>query len=285
MKHAYLIMAHGDMAVLDILLSCIDDARNDIYLHVDSKDAIPKFSPLRYSRLFVIKERIDVRWGDLSQIETELALFRAAVNAPEPYSYYHLLSGADLPIKDQDYIHDFFRANAGKEFIGYAEFSMTDEIVRKVQRWHLYPKHFKSASFFIRLIRRVFIRFQELFGIKRNKGIQFKKGDNWVSITDGMARLFLSKEQWIRKTFTHTFCGDEVVMQTICWNSIFKESLYNLQDEWAGNQRIIGWQNGELIDWTANDYEKLKNSSALFARKFNTEDPEFLLKIVELSKK
>lgn len=285
MKHAYLIMAHGDMALLNILMGCIDDPRNDIYLHVDAKYVIPNLTPLKFSNTYVLENRIDVRWGDLSQIETELSLFMAAVNAQEPYSYYHLLSGVDLPIKSQDYIHDFFRINAGKEFIGYGELDITDEIVLKVQRWHLFPKQFRSNSFFIRIIRRGFLRLQELFGIKRNKGVQFKKGANWVSITDGMARLFLSKEQWIRRTFTHTFCGDEMVMQTICWNSEFKEHLYNVSDEWQGNRRIIGWQNGRLVDWTEENYETLRESEALFARKFNADDPEFLSRIVELSKK
>ncbi len=37
---------------------------------------------------------------------------------PGHYEYYHLLSRVDLPIKSQDDIHDFFRANQGKEFFG-----------------------------------------------------------------------------------------------------------------------------------------------------------------------
>ena len=37
MKHAYLIIAHNQQSVLDTLLDLLDDARNDIFLHVDAR--------------------------------------------------------------------------------------------------------------------------------------------------------------------------------------------------------------------------------------------------------
>ena len=36
-KHAYLIMAHTQPELLKMLLKKLDDERNDIYLHIDSK--------------------------------------------------------------------------------------------------------------------------------------------------------------------------------------------------------------------------------------------------------
>ena len=37
MKHAYLILAHHEFALLQTLIGCLDDARNDIYVHIDRK--------------------------------------------------------------------------------------------------------------------------------------------------------------------------------------------------------------------------------------------------------
>lgn len=37
MKHAFLIMAHGSLPLLRVLLSMLDDERNDIFLHIDRK--------------------------------------------------------------------------------------------------------------------------------------------------------------------------------------------------------------------------------------------------------
>lgn len=71
MKHAFLIMAHGSLPLLRVLLSMLDDERNDIFLHIDRKsDMLDGAEPLVLSkaRLFVLEQRVDVRWGNLSQI-------------------------------------------------------------------------------------------------------------------------------------------------------------------------------------------------------------------------
>ena len=38
--HAYLIIAHEQFDLLESLLKCIDDARNDIYIHIDSRSEL-----------------------------------------------------------------------------------------------------------------------------------------------------------------------------------------------------------------------------------------------------
>ena len=144
MKHAYLILAHNEFVILERLIQSIDDERNDIYIHFDGKlENYPVFQPL-HAGLFILTERIDVRWGDISVVDAEFALFDEAYRRGE-YSYYHLLSGVDMPLKSQDYIHRFFVENKGKEFIGYYQGDMTTEIDRKVRRWHLFPEHFKDT--------------------------------------------------------------------------------------------------------------------------------------------
>ncbi len=39
-KHAYLVMAHNDWSLLSKLLRCIDDPRNDIFIHIDKKASV-----------------------------------------------------------------------------------------------------------------------------------------------------------------------------------------------------------------------------------------------------
>ena len=282
-KHAYLIMAHGDFALLQCLARALDDPRNDLFIHIDAK--VSNLPEVRTEKAgaYMLKDRIDVRWGDVSQIETELLLFKTAITNG-PYTYYHLLSGVDLPLKNQDYIHCFFETHAGKEFIGFAETVLTPEIIRKVQRWHLFPRHFRDGGLFIRLLRSAFLRLQEVAGIRRNRDIAFCKGANWVSVTEDFAQYFLSREAWVRKVFSHTFCADEMVLQTLCWNSSFRQRLYDTSDEWRGNLRLIGWKNGRLQDWQAADYDLIADSDALFARKFNASDMGFIERVLTLSK-
>lgn len=284
MKHAYLILAHNEFGLLGILLGCLDDARNDIFVHIDRKvKDLPQLHTEK-AGLYMLEDRVDVRWGDWSVVEAEYALFATAAEKG-PYQYYHLLSGVDLPLKSQDYIHAFCEEHAGNEFIGYTLTKMTPEVVRKVQRWHLFPEDFKNRSLLKRAIRALWLRTQELIGIKRNRGIDFKKGSQWVSVTDAMARYFLSHKEWAHKVLTHTFCPDEIVMQTLCWQSPLRENIYNTEYDGTGCMRAIGWRRSQLRDWSAADYDKLAASPALFARKFNSSDPAFLEKIVSLSQR
>ena len=288
MKHAYLILAHNEFEVLKLLVSCLDDGRNDIFIHFDKKvAALPDIRTER-AGLSILQNRVDVRWGAPSMIEAEFALFEAAC-ARGPYQYYHLLSGVDLPLKSQDYIHDYFNRHDGKEFIGYTWTQMPADFARKVQCWHLFPEDFKSKCFPKRALRAGFLRLQELLGLKRNRDVDFKKGSQWVSVTDGMARYFLEHRGWIRKTFRNTFCCDELVMQTLCWMSPYREHIHSLASDGDGCMRAISWREkpagGEMVlkDWSEADFESLKASPALFARKFNGRDPGFLKKICELA--
>ena len=282
MKHAYLILAHHEFGLLQTLIDCLDDARNDIYVHIDKKVKVLPELHTHKANLVIINQRVDIRWADYSMVEAEYALFKEA-QMHGPYAYYHLLSGVDLPLKSQDYIHRFFEENQGKEFIGYTLTEMTPEISRRMQRWHLFPKHFSRKRNVYSAFRSVFLRCQELLGIKRNRKISFAQGSQWVSITEKMTQYFLGQEAWAKKTFAHTFVPDESVMQTLCWNSPFREKLYNNSLDGIGCMRRIGWRGDELIDWSASDYDTLADSPSLFARKFNSTDQAFIQRIVELS--
>lgn len=270
MKHAYLILAHNEFGLLQRLVSEIDDSRNDIFIHIDRKvTELPEISA-EMSELIFVEDRIDVRWGDWSVVEAEYSLFKEAVGHG-PYQYYHLLSGVDRALKNQDYIHNFFDRNEGKEFIGFTYTGITPEVRRKAMRWHLFPKEFRDTPFLKRALRAVFLRIQEATGYLRNRDIAFAKGSQWVSITDDMARLFLENREWAEKTFTHTFCSDEMVIQTLCWNSPLKEKIFCTTDDGKGCMRAISWRNGVMTSWSEEDYTGLKKSEYLFARKFTSQ--------------
>lgn len=283
MKHAYLILAHNEFGLLQTLVSCLDDPRNDIFIHIDKKvKEMPKLKAAK-AGLTILDNRIDIRWGDYSMVEAEYALLETAV-ARGPYAYYHLLSGVDLPLKSQDDIHRFFEEHKGKEFVGYTLTEMTPELSKRMQYWHLFPRHFSRKRNGYSLVRGIFLRLQMTLGIKRNKDVDFKKGSQWVSITQELVQYVVSQKEWAAHTFTHTFVPDECLMQTLAWTSPFREQLNNIDSDAAGCMRAIGWRNDELIDWCATDYEALIASPALFARKFNTKDPAFIERIAALSR-
>lgn len=287
MKHAYLILAHGSYSLLQRLVSAIDDERNDIFIHIDRKQTELPHLQVKRSRLFLLdRERVSVFWGDVSVVAAEFALINFAHKQGE-YAYYHLLSGVDLPLKSQNDIHDFFEAHQGKEFIGFYDGAdLSVSLVRKVQRYHLFAQDFRGSGLVFlakRIARALAIRAQEFLGIKRHTNIRFAKGTQWWSLTGALIESLLSKQAEILSLYKHTFCADEIAIQTYVYNSPFMAQVFAPEDEAKSSLRHIGWRDGALYDWTRADYQDLKHSTALFARKFNEEDPDFLDSIIELS--
>jgi ABC-2 type transport system permease protein len=89
----------------------------------------------------------------------------------------------------------------------------------------------------------------------------------------------------VRRVYTHTFCADEIFVQTICWNSSFRDRVYDMHDEGHGCLRMIGWKDNQLEEWKEKDFEILMNSEALFARKFSIRHIEVVDQILnEISK-
>lgn len=283
MKHVYLILAHNEYPVLECLIKAIDDPRNDIYIHIDNK--VKKLPILKtiHSNIYILEKRIDVRWGDVSVVEAEYLLFEEA-SKKNIYTYYHLLSGVDIPLKSQNEIHDFFGLYQGKEFIGFYQYPMAKEMDRKVNRVHLFTKDFRQVpgiqSFTKRLLRFGALKIQYALGYRRNKDISFKKGTQWVSLTDNFVRYVLKQKKEVLKIYKNTFCSDEIFLQTLCWNSHFRNNLFNSENEEQGCMRMIGWKDGTLHDWENEDYEVLVESEFLFARKFNSKNIEVVNRIL-----
>lgn len=284
MKHAFLIIAHNDFTVLKALLTLLDDERNDIYVHIDRRadELYEKVSTLKLSRamLWVVSERMNVYWGDISQVMVEYLLMQVATSHA-PHAYYHLLSGVDLPIKPQDEIHDFFHRHAGKEFVSYWLDEGNQKNVRKrVSRYYLFTRSLKRNHskwhWIAAPVRNLCLALQKATGYRRPMDLEFRKGDNWFSITQEACMYLLSKRKWALTRLKYTLCPDETFVQTLLWNSPFRDKLYDTADPNTGCMRKIDWKRGHPYVWTASDFEELCHSKELFARKFSSDDTRFI---------
>lgn len=85
--HAYLIIAHDQFDLLESLLKCIDDERNDIYIHIDSHsklDIAGIQNILQNSRIEFVP-RIHIRWGGFNMVRCEYELLEAAFESGREY--------------------------------------------------------------------------------------------------------------------------------------------------------------------------------------------------------
>lgn len=287
MKHAYLILAHNEPELLSLLVERLDDVRNDIYIHFDRKLSILPDIKTQHAGLYILKDRVDVRWADVSMLEAEYKLFHAVVDSGSQYSHHHLISGVDLPLKNQDYIHSFFAQHQGKEFVGLHQRPMNSHADRALHYWHPFTRSFRGSGcvFAIkRILRYLVIQTQVLLGIRRNTTIPFHKGGQWVSITRELIDYLLEQEDRAFTIFSRTFGADEYFVPTLIWDTPFMERLFDATDESRGAMRYIGWRaDGQLIDFTSQDLPALQQTEYLFARKFNSRDKVFLQEILALS--
>lgn len=286
-KHAYLILAHNQFELLKILIELLDDERNDLYVHIDSKvdnfdfekfSKIPKKSNIYYT------DRVCVTWGSFSQIQCEMTLLKAAVkNCTEEncYAYYHFISGVDLPIKTNDEIHDFFDENAGKEFLYFSSNRPLLEFENRIKYYHFFRS---KRNTLYKIIAQVLLIIQKVLHVNRlkNKNIVVQKGTNWVSITDDFAKYIVSNESFVDETFSKSYCADEIFIQTMFVNSPFCDNLYmkNCNNNQLAAARLIDWNRGNPYVFTLSDFDEIKNPPAMFARKFDlNKDSEIVYKI------
>lgn len=273
-KHAYLIMAHTQPELLKKLLQMLDDERNDIYLHIDSKSKdypLEEVAEIPKKSKCIFTERTDVKWGSYSQINCEMVLLKEAVKTE--HAYYHLLSGMDLPIKTQDEIHEFFEKHAGLEFVDEDLPKISDAALSRVKYAH---KFYGKAGSAKDILGALSTKGQRLLGVDKTKkygDIIFQKGRNWFSITHGLAKLVVEKEAWIKEVFEKSVCGDEMFLQTVARNSEYASKICNpntMPD--VPDTRYIDWERGSNNNpyvFREADFEELKKASGLFARKFD----------------
>ena len=283
-KHAYLIVAHTNWWMLEKLIRALDYQDNDIFLHIDKKVKdfpLEYFQGLcQYSNIFIYRE-YKVKWGNYSQVETELFLYKKAVEYCE-YEFYHLLSGSDFPIKSQNYIHDYFSKYSGENFIQIVPLEKTtEEIQRRVRYYHFFVRKSKRFTFLFSFLRKAILALQMMFRVYRNKGVQFFYGANWSSLTHEFVKYLISQEYLIQKTFHHVNSADELYRQTIIKKGDFK--IHSEQrDTCLSISRYIDWMDcsGSPRELGIEDFEKIKESEACFARKLG-KNKELVIKIID----
>ena len=113
MRHAFLIIAHNNFKVLDRLIKALDCSENDIFVHIDRKvRKYPWFEATR-AGLYILEERVEVRWGHVSQLEAEFALIEKALDHGH-HDWLHIISGTHFPLATQQEIDSFFRNMEGR---------------------------------------------------------------------------------------------------------------------------------------------------------------------------
>lgn len=265
MTHAFLIIAHNEYGILQRLVSALDADGNDLFVHIDRKvKDLPRLQVGR-ARLFLLPDRVDVRWGSVSQIRCELALLKAA-RVQGAYDFCHIISGTTLPLMPWEQLDAFFASHKGKCVLTPVHKDQPYQETLKMHRKNLFLKHYAAKGLRGRISQflwRCGIAVQRLLKREINPGMDFYKASNWLSLPQEAVDYLLSREDEILKTYRYSFCGDEYFVPTELMASPLRDSILN-----CDHYLKCDIPRSTSGVFHLEDLPELQRSGFLFARKF-----------------
>jgi len=287
MKHAILIIAHGNFRHLMRLISHID-SNCQVYIHLDRKWVLSKQEYDTLSQFPTVKgifSRYRINWGGFNMLKTALYLLKKAVCDKE-IQYFHLLSGQDYPIRPVTEFTKFIEENNGKEFLEYHILPYHGWDNGTYRRYEYFFFHdlfnFKTTKG-RRWINKA-LQFQMKWNIKRRIPHHFEKlygGCCWFSLSRDCIKYVLEythKYPAFYRWLKYTFVPEETYFHSVVLNSPFKINVVNR------SLRYVDWRfrNGNCpANLDESDYEALRTSDAFFARKFTKEISAELINLID----
>lgn len=251
----YLVLVHQSPPMLAILLERLQDSNNHFVIHVDAKEDIHPFkNAVRdIGNCHFIQNRYESTWGSFALVEATLEAMSYVRNVLRKRQRIILLSGADFPIRNNQFINDFLAKDKDAIYMEY------DRVPR--EEWYLGGIH----------------RFP--FYDQVSKDIHFYGGSQWFSIPAKVVTIifgFLKINPNFLAYFRHVRIADESFFQTLLLNCGHPYIVANIRNE---NLHFILWESPFIHPQTLTmiHYEKVKNSKRLFGRKFSLAESRELM--------
>lgn len=298
MRIAYIILAHKYPEQLVRLISTLKTDDVSFFIHidknVDSKIFQQIFTELKAFPNVSFLKRYKSTWGTFLLTKAILEGIKSIVETGTYFDYVIHLSGQDYLLKSNEQIKSFLQENKGREFIEHFPLpckKWKGGGLRRVEYWHIRWKdeyycipeerEFKSPiasllySFLIWLFPKK-RKFPEEFPLYGGSAFWCLTGECVKWIND-----FVKQNPKFVNHFNYTYCSDELFYQTIILNSPFKDKVINEHlryIDWGNN---VNAYNPRILD--KNDFDKIRESGKLFARKFDmTIDRDILDMIDEM---
>ena len=273
MKQAFLICAHKDMDQLNGLVRQLCDPDFCIYVHLDRKSAL---APARlHPAARLVRERVAVCWGDVSQVESVLASMRQILHEVPDFDKLIHISAQDFPLLPNRLLKAELARMRGYELI-----ETTPIAAHGWRVMHRYAYfHRDSGALAERLACAAANRALRLLGRTRHlpDGLVPYGGSCWWTLSRNCVRELLRLADAHPRLLR--FCRsvqspDELFFQTLVMHSRFAGRV--LPD----NFRYIQWpEDGachpKVLDET--DFARIQASGAHFCRKLDSQASAALL--------
>jgi hypothetical protein len=255
---AALVLAHRDPDQVERLAQRLECP---VWVHYDAKSPAAEHERLRRSpHVHVVEDRVRVRWGDPSTLTAILRGLAAVGGDPD---HVLLLSGQTYPIKPPPAIRE--RLSEPVTFVRHlplpiAAWGLSGGLDRTRRFWVNRPTFapgWVPPRIGLPLPRR--LPRMQLFG-----------GETWLALHRDARRhvLDLPSTAPVFKLMRHALLAEEMFLQTVLPNSPLAGALVN------DSLHFIRWAGGSHpAPLTPSDLPALRETDALFARKFTADDP------------
>lgn len=276
-------MAYKDPAQIERLVKKMSHPDFDFYIHVDSKFDQAPFEYLKeIPRVCFIKRRNKVRWAGFSFTQSVLNSVEEILENGKQYDFINSMSGQDYPIKSLQYFYEFFENRIENNFLAIEEFGSEwwKQAEQRIVQYHMTDFDFRGRYRFQFFINRILPRRKFPFGYT----LYGSNRATWWTINAecaGYVVNFVKSHPKVARFAKYTWAPDEYFIPTIIMNSSYKETVI------PDNYRYFDWSKGgpnpKIL--TIDDFEALKNTDKLLARKFDIKVDTFILdKLDEITK-
>ena len=264
MKIAHLIMTYTCPKLTERLIRKMQCEEYDFYVHVDKKvDIEPYLYLQQLPNTSLIKKREDVRWAGYNTLTATFNCIDEICGSGTQYTFINFMSGQGYFIKSPIHILKFFKTHAGKEFLSFKDYvNEWPEGMKRIRKYSMVNFRFKGKYIIEKLMNL-------LLPEKKLPYNYHPYGDSmfWMLSPECAAYVAdkVRKDKKLHRFFKYTWGGDEFVFATVLMNSRYKDRIVN------NNYRYIDWSKGGSHPKVlgVEDFEKLKKSEMLFARKFD----------------
>ena len=278
MRIACIIMAHKEPQQIERLIRKFSPLPFDFYLHLDKKIKQTPFDYLsELPNVYFVRNRIRVRWASYSfLIAVQHSIFQILESGIR-YDFISIMSGQDYPVRPVTEIYHSLEKNAGKNFICFEDDGeWWSHAISRINKYHFTNFGFKGryrVQFFLNALlpARKFPLPYKLFGGPRAMCMTLS-ADCAAYVAD-----FIGTNKKLRRFIRFTWGPDEFVIPTLVMNSKFSQTVIN------DNFYYIDWTKGgpNPKTLTVDDYERIKNSGKMLARKFDIRQDQAILDLLD----
>ena len=279
----YCILAHKNPSQIKDLVNLLHDKKSLFFIHVDKKVNQKEYqNTFQDATCHFIKNRVSCSWGKYSLVQATLNSMKEVqdfmtVNFAASLYHFIMLSGEDLPLKNNEYLHNYLESNSQTSFINYWQLPYDQwwqgGFFRLENLYFFQYKKYPKLNYWVnRIIKRLRLHF--LLPLNRfNKQFPDFKiygSKQWMVLHKDLLNFVLKssyKNSGFNRIFKYVLAPDELYFATLILN-YDTEKNFSIKNLSTHLVHFNGWE----VSPTYLDIADLKVNSEtdlLFARKFD----------------